>query len=93
MAVKYDCFKDKNTFKSEFVKQVESRYAVDFEDSTTYQQYVVLGNMLRQYVSHDWKKTQAASVAQELRTAYYFSMEFLMGRMITNNLMNSQKIS
>ena len=89
MAVKYDCFKDKNTFKSEFVKQVESRYAVEFKDSTTYQQYVVLGNMLRQYVSYDWKKTQAASAAQELRTAYYFSMEFLMGRMITNNLMNS----
>ena len=89
MAVKYDCFRDKNVFKNEFVKQVESRYSVDFEDSTTYQQYVVLGNMLRQYVAYDWKKTQAAAASQELRTAYYFSMEFLMGRMITNNLMNS----
>ena len=89
MAVKYNCFRDKNTFKSEFVKQVESRYAVDFKNSTTYQQYVVLGNMLRQYVSYDWKKTQAASAAQELRSVYYFSMEFLMGRMITNNLMNA----
>lgn len=89
MTVKYDCFKDKNTFKKEFVKQVESFYAVDFKDSTPYQQYVVLGNMVRLQIAADWKATEKAIADQKLRTVYYFSMEFLMGRMITNNLMNA----
>ena len=89
MNVKYDYFKDKNTFKKEFVKQVESHYAVDFSNSNSYQQYVVLGNMLRQHIAEDWKSTTKAIDTQKLRTVYYFSMEFLMGRMITNNLMNA----
>ena len=87
--IKYNYFKDKDTFRKEFVKQVESTYAVDFKDSTTYQQYVVLGNMLRRHVAYDWKKTEEAVKSQKLRSVYYFSMEFLMGRMITNNLMNA----
>ena len=89
MAVRHNYFKDKVVFRNEFVRQVESRYAVEFAKSTTYQQYVVLGDMLRQHVAYDWKKTEKASQEQELRSVYYFSMEFLMGRMITNNLMNA----
>ena len=87
--VKYNYFKDKETFKKEFVKQVESHYAIDFSESTPYQQYVVLGLMVRQAVAADWNATNNAIEEQELRTAYYFSMEFLMGRMITNNIMNA----
>ena len=87
--IKYNYFKDKDTFRREFVRQVESTYAVDFKNSTTYQQYVVLGNMLRKHVAYDWKKTEQAVASQKLRSVYYFSMEFLMGRMITNNLMNA----
>ena len=69
--------------------KVESTYAVNFKNSTTYQQYVVLGNMLRRHVAFDWKQTENAIKEQQLRSVYYFSMEFLMGRMITNNLMNA----
>ena len=32
MAVRHNYFKDKNVFKREFVRQVESIYAVDFAD-------------------------------------------------------------
>ena len=87
--IKYNYFKNKDTFRREFVRQVESTYAVNFKNSTTYQQYVVLGNMLRRHVAFDWKQTENAIKEQQLRSVYYFSMEFLMGRMITNNLMNA----
>ena len=66
--IKYNYFKNKDTFRREFVRQVESTYAVDFKNSTTYQQYVVLGNMLRKHVAYDWKQTEKAIKSQKLRS-------------------------
>ncbi|HKL61703.1 MAG TPA: glycogen/starch/alpha-glucan phosphorylase, partial [Acholeplasma sp.] len=80
-------FKDKETFKEFFIDKVESTYAIDFSESTTYQQYVALGQLLKQYIGKDWNETKKKE--KDMRQVYYFSMEFLMGRMITNNLMNA----
>ena len=85
----YPNFKDVETFKKAFISNVENKYAVNFDDSTPYQQYVVLGEMLRYNIASDWHKTNEAMKQQKSKVVYYFSMEFLMGRMITNNLMNA----
>ena len=85
----YPIFKDVATFKKAFIQNVENKYTIDFKDSTPYQQYVVLGEMVRFYVAKDWHDTIKKSKELKARQVYYFSMEFLMGRMITNNLMNS----
>ena len=85
----YPNFKDVKTFKQAFIQNVENKYAVDFIDATSYQQYVVLGEMLRQHIAKDWHTTIVKTKNVKARQVYYFSMEFLMGRMITNNLMNA----
>ena len=85
----YPNFKDVKTFKQAFISNVENKYAVDFENSTPYQQYVVLGEMLRYNIAKDWHNTNQQTKIQQKKVVYYFSMEFLMGRMITNNLMNA----
>ena len=85
----YPNFKDVKTFKEAFVSNVENKYAIDFECSTPYQQYVVLGEMLRYNIAKDWHNTILETKKQKAKVVYYFSMEFLMGRMITNNLMNA----
>lgn len=80
-------FESANQFKKAFVDQVEKTYAIDFKDSSSYQQYVALGTLLKEHISLDWKETK--KIEADKRQVYYFSMEFLMGRMITNNLMNA----
>ena len=85
----YPVFNDVETFKKAFVQNVENNYAVEFENSTPYQKYVVLGEMLRFYIAADWHNTNKLIRDSKARRVYYFSMEFLMGRMITNNLMNA----
>ncbi len=87
--MKYNGFDNVETFKEIFVSTVENQYAIDFKDSTPYQQYVALGEMLRLKIADDWKETNKKIYEQNLKKIYYFSMEFLMGRMITNNLMNA----
>lgn len=80
-------FKDAKTFEKAFVEQLENTYAVDFKETNAYQQYVALGTLLKEYIANDWKVTN--QLEKDKRQVYYFSMEFLMGRMITNNLMNA----
>ena len=85
----YPCFKDVQTFKKAFIENVEAKFAIDFEDSTPYQRYVTLGKMVRYKIAADWERTRKLTSEKKLKRVYYFSMEFLMGRMITNNLMNA----
>ena len=85
----YPNFKDVKTFKNAFVQNVENKYAIPFEQSNSYQQYVVLGEMLRMNIAKDWYNTVKTTEDKGSKVVYYFSMEFLMGRMITNNLMNA----
>ena len=81
-------FKDKETFIKNFKNRVEMTYAIPFEKSNSYQQYVALGELVKEYIAHDWIETNKK--VSDKRQVYYFSMEFLMGRMITNNLMNAE---
>ena len=37
--IKYNYFKDKDTFRREFVREVESTYAIDFKNLSIYYPY------------------------------------------------------
>ncbi len=87
--MKINYFENVEQFKQYFIDRVEKLYAVDFEKSNSYQQYVALGSLVSEHISEDWKLTNKYYAENETRSVYYFSMEFLMGRMITNNIMNA----
>src|SRR5690554_534347 len=53
------------------------------------QLYEVLAIMLNQNLESDYENTQKLVREKDLKKTIYFSMEFLMGRLITNNLQNS----
>ena len=81
-------FKNKEEFKKEFAEKVESVFGRPVEDSHLSEKYITLGYMIRDYVSLNWKDSKYIVSDNQEKSMYYFSMEFLMGRLLTNNLMN-----
>ncbi|MCR3906714.1 MAG: glycogen/starch/alpha-glucan family phosphorylase [Tenericutes bacterium] len=82
-------FNDKETFKKVFTQEVKDTYNVDLKDSSIYQRYTVLAKLLEANLDEAYQKTNDYIRENNLKKTIYFSMEFLMGRLITNNLQNS----
>ena len=81
-------FESKDSFKESFKDAVSDAYGRDFEDTYPEERYIVLGNMIRDFAGEHWRETKNAIKKTESKQLYYFSMEFLMGRLMTSNLMN-----
>ena len=79
-------FLNKEEFKNEFRMRLIEKYGRSIEKAHKYEYYDVLGTMIRDYASVYWKETKDKTYGG--RQLIYFSMEFLLGRMMTSNLEN-----
>ncbi|WP_353947860.1 glycogen/starch/alpha-glucan phosphorylase [Sporolactobacillus sp. Y61] len=78
----------KRKFKEDFKRTLTDLYSMDINDSSVTEQYFALGNLVRAYCSRNWNKTNQKYLDKEQKQIYYFSMEFLLGRMLKSNLLN-----
>ena len=80
-------FSSKTNFKKEFQSRLLERFGVDVQTSVASEQYTILGEMIRDYANRDLWDTHDKSTSGK-RSLIYFSMEFLIGRMLNNNMQN-----
>ena len=81
-------FSSKANFKREFQARLLERYGVEVATSCPNEQYTILGEMVRDYANINLKNTHEQSAVKGKRTLIYFSMEFLIGRLLNNNIQN-----
>ena len=81
-------FANKQSFKKEYVKRLIETYGVTVEKSHISERFQILGQMVRDFANIDWERTYDKAINKDQKTLIYFSMEFLIGRLLLNNLQN-----
>ena len=84
----HNLFTDIDTFKKAFEARIIETYGRSIEESHRFEKYIVLGTMIRDYASIAWKNTKEKVLENKQREMVYFSMEFLLGKMMLNNIKN-----
>lgn len=78
----------KEKFEESYKEKIIQKYGRSYENAHIIEQYEVLCEIVREYCGFNWKGTKDEIATDHEKQMYYFSMEFLMGRLLTNNLMN-----
>ena len=75
-------------FKDRFIITARTLYGRDLNDLSKEELYQTLSATVKQYVSGNWIKTNRAYKDRGVKQVYYFSVEFLLGRLLNTNLVN-----
>jgi len=75
-------------FKKDFLSEIETLYSTALADTSNIEQYIALGHLVRRYNSQSWTRTAKRYRDHQQKQVYYFSIEFLPGRLLAMNLLS-----
>lgn len=77
---------DKEQFKAAFIDRLQAMHGHDMEEATAQDKYEVLGSLLRDIIGKRWTDSNRQYLAKGEKQLYYFSIEFLLGRLLDSYL-------
>ena len=77
-------------FKSNLTSRLKLQYGKDLSQATKHDLFDAVSASALELIMDNWMKTRAAYDKKPTRQVYYLSAEFLMGRAMSNNLINAQ---
>lgn len=69
-------------------QQLRDHYAIELEDASDYELFVALSNLIKSIYNEEWRETWKNYLNEEQKQVYYFSIEFLPGKLLKSNLLN-----
>lgn len=78
----------KESLKLRFGTTARIMWGRDVTELTKTEIYQTVANVAKQFISDNWIKTNKAYDERQEKQVYYFSIEFLMGRLLKANLIN-----
>lgn len=79
---------DKETFKNDYKQKFLEIHGMELDEGNNLYKYETLGSLTRDYVAKMWLDTNKRYNNSGEKQVYYFSMEFLMGRLLGDTLLN-----
>ncbi len=79
---------NKDEFKKNVIDYVKVLYRKSIEEATQQQIFQAVSYSIKDYVIDQWMATHQEYEKQDVKTVYYLSMEFLMGRALGNMIIS-----
>ena len=73
---------------AELRKNLQEDYAIELEDATSEEIFFSLGSAIKGISNQKWQKTWKNYLKEQQKQVYYFSIEFLPGKLLKSNLLN-----
>ncbi len=79
---------DKESFKKSVILNMKNIYRKTVEEATMEQMYQAVAYAVKDVIIDEWIATHKEYERKDVKTLYYLSMEFLMGRALGNNIIS-----
>lgn len=79
---------NKETFIEDYKRKFLELNGKDLDEGSKEQLYETLGLLIREYSTKNWRDTNNRYKSHNIKQIYYFSMEFLLGKLLSDNLIN-----
>lgn len=78
----------KEEITAELRRRLRENYALELEDAGPVDLFYALGGLIKAISNEHWRKTWKNYLTEEQKQVYYFSIEFLPGKLLKSNLLN-----
>ncbi len=78
----------KEQIKEDYIKRLTFTFAEGVNEASIEHKYMALGKLIKDYVTEGWAQTNREYTNSRAKQTYYFSMEFLIGKLLNTYLIN-----
>lgn len=81
-------FATKEGFCEAYLAKFAETHGKSFDESTPWEKYQTLVLLVKEWFAENWVETNNSYAREQVKQVYYFSMEFLIGKLLSYYLLN-----